>query len=105
MKKTLFIIGLIFILACSDVKDIEEIKNNPREYEDKEVIVKGVVIETFSTPFVNYFEIADKTDTISVITSKSLPAKGQEIKIAGEVMYYTLFSESILIIFEKDTTL
>lgn len=102
-----FISLLIFFvfISCSNVTDIKEIRNNPRNFEDKEVIIEGIVTGTFSLPLVSFFEINDGTDSIRVITSKSLPAKGQEIKIAGKVKYYTFFSESMMVIVEKDTVL
>lgn len=93
---------LVSLIGCSDVTDIKEIRNDPRKFEDKEVIIDGVVTGTFSLPFVKFFEINDGTDSIRVITSKSLPAKGQEIKIVGKVKYYTLFSESMMVIIEKE---
>lgn len=99
------LIIFISLISCSDVTDIKEIRSNPRVYENKEVIVKGVVSGTFSLPLVNFFDINDGTDSIRVITSKSLPAKGQEIKIAGKVKYYTLFGENMMVIVEKDTVL
>lgn len=103
--KILSIIVFFVFIACSNVTDIKEIKNNPRNYENKEVVLKGVVTGTFSIPFVNFFEINDGTDSIRVITSKILPAKGQKIKIAGKVKYYTFLTENMMVIVEKDTIL
>ena len=108
MRPKLFLISFLLLLAfisCSDVTDIEEIRKNPRDFENKEVVIEGVVTGTFSLPFVKFFEMNDGTDSIRVISTKSLPAEGQEIKIAGKVKYYTFFSESMIVIIEKDTTL
>jgi len=98
---------LIFVLSilmfhCSSPTKIDEIKKHPREYVGKEVIVKGEVKDVFSIGFINYFELQDETGAIYVISTNPLPTVGENLKIAGEVIYYTFAKERVIAIKEKE---
>jgi len=80
---------------------IGKILSEPREYEGKEVIIKGKVSEVHSLIFVKYFKVKDKTGEIIVITEKTLPKINQNIKIKGTVEPFQILSETFIVIKEK----
>ena len=89
--KIMFLCGLCFIalglMACNAVfpTAISKILQNPRSYEGKEVMVAGRVVDIFSLFVVKCFIIRDGTGDITVVTERSLPRKGDQIKVYGKV--------------------
>ena len=90
-----------FFFSCTSKTTISNIQNNPRDYVDKNVVVKGKVTEVLGLVVFSYFTIDDGTGTIRVITSRPLPKKGNELKVEGKVLYFAFGEESILVIEEK----
>ncbi|HNY49726.1 MAG TPA: hypothetical protein PLV50_09890 [Smithella sp.] len=93
---------VIFIFACDiGSTKIGEIIKHPREYAGKEVTVSGEVTETFSLIFVKYFVVRDDSGEIFVVTEKTLPAKGEKIKVTGNVQEaFSLGTETSLVLIE-----
>jgi hypothetical protein len=76
---------LLCATACATQTPIRQILNDPRTYDGKTVTLEGEVTNTFSLMIIKYFEINDGTGAIGVVSSKALPAKGQRIKVTGEI--------------------
>jgi len=77
---------IISFLSCGiGATKIGDIVGHPRDYADKEVTISGEVTETFSLFVVKYFVVRDKSGEISVVTEKTLPVKGETIKVKGIV--------------------
>ena len=49
----------------------------------EEVTISGEVMEIFSMIVVNYFFIRDESGENFVVTDRTLPAKGEKIKVKG----------------------
>lgn len=64
---------------------IGKILENPRDYTGKEVTVSGEVTEVFGFFTVKYFVVKDRTGEITVVTQKTLPKKGNTVRIKGTV--------------------
>jgi len=90
IKTKLFcFLALLIVLSlygCASHVRISDIKNNPSKYQDKQVIVKGKVLEILGLSFVNkgVYQIDDGTDTIWVF-SNNVPSKGEKVTVKGEV--------------------
>lgn len=92
---TMFLIFLLLIAAggCASAKPkppatatpIVEIQSHPRNWVGKEVLVTGEVTQTFSVIVHKQFVLKDGTGEITVVTSKPLPAKGEQLSIHGVV--------------------
>ncbi len=81
---------------------IADIKNNPRDYAGREVIVSGEVTRTFSLLVVKYFVLRDDTGEITVVTQRVLPREGQRLKVRGIVKEaFSIGNESVLVIEEE----
>jgi aspartyl/asparaginyl-tRNA synthetase len=77
---------IIVAVSCGiGITKIGDINSHPRDYTGKEVTVSGEVTETFSLFFVKYFVLRDSSGEISVVTDRTLPAKGEKIKVKGSV--------------------
>ena len=64
---------------------IAEIQGHPRNWVGKEVVVTGEVKETFSVIVHKQFVLKDATGEITVVTSKPLPQKGEQLSVHGKV--------------------
>ncbi len=82
---------------------IAEIQKHPRNWVGKEVLVTGEVKETFSVIIHKQFVLKDPTGEITVVTSKPLPAKGEQLSIHGVVEEgLSVGSETKTIVREKE---
>ena len=91
MKKIILISLLIVSLFLSGCvpQDIKDIKNE--EHIGKQVIVHGTVTSVISLGPLSGFILEDRNgDTISVST-KDLPAKGEEITVTGILIKDSIF--------------
>ena len=79
---------------------IKEILDHPRDYENKEVTIYGTVINTESILVLKYFELQDDTGTIKVVTDRLLPAKGDKIKITGQLSVIEVGSQRWVVVQE-----
>ena len=95
MKK-LLIVGLLFsvgllTVACPDRKSIADIEANPSKYQNKEVVVAGVVRDAYgiNIPFTKVrggvYKIDDGTGSIWVFTENGVPSKGTEVGVKGKL--------------------
>ena len=76
---------------------VSEINDKPQKYQDKRVSIKGKVAETFSVPFVQRgaYQVDDGTGRIWVISPDSVPFRGENVTVKGEVKTsFTIFDRS-----------
>ena len=82
---------------------IKTIIENPRMYEGKSLIISGKVIDRVSLIFLKYFWLQDKTGDIIVVTSRTLPALGDKVRVKGKVVEaFTIGNEQLLVFLEED---
>ena len=111
MKSKGLISGLVFCLAfasfgCETIQKltatkIKEILDHPRDYEKKDITIYGTVTDATSMLIVKYFEIQDDTGKIKVVTDRSLPAKGEKLKVTGRTGVIEVGSERWVVLREK----
>ena len=88
--RLLYFLALLFsiwvIYGCVSHVNVSDIKNNLSKYQDRQVVVKGVVMDTIGLPFAHkgIFKIDDGTDTIWVSSTK-VPIKGERVVVKGIV--------------------
>lgn len=82
----------LFTTACPERRSIADIEANPGKYQDKEVVIAGVVKDSYglSIPGTGIgggaYKIDDGTGSIWVlVTDGSVPSKGAEIGVKGKV--------------------
>jgi hypothetical protein len=81
----------IFAAGCPQRTTIAEIERNPSRHVDKEVVITGVVKDSYgiSIPGTNMrggiYKVDDGTGSIWVMTENTVPAKGAEIGVRGTV--------------------
>ena len=84
--------AVLFTAACPDRKSIVEIERDPGKFQNKDVVVAGVVKDSYglSIPGTSIgggaYQIDDGTGKIWVlVTEGSVPAKGAHVGIKGRV--------------------
>lgn len=98
----IFVIGVI-LSSCNTDINIKQILDNPRDYDGKELQVKGQVTDIFSLIVIKYFTLKDNTGVITVITDKPLPKKGSTLKVKGKVQEaFSLGDQQLIVIMESD---
>jgi hypothetical protein len=87
------VLAIVFVATgCPERRSIADIEANPDKYRDKEVVVAGVVQDSYgiSIPGMRMgggaYKIDDGTGSIWVlVTDGSVPSKGAEIGVKGRV--------------------
>ena len=80
---------------------IKAILDHPRDYDGRTVTVSGEVKDATSLLVVRYFTVADSTGTITVITGKALPKKGNRVRVTGVVHEAFSVGSSRLVVIEE----
>ena len=81
----------LFAVACPKRVSIADIQANPSKYFGKDVAVAGTVRDSYgiSVPLTNVrggiYKIDDGTGSIWIFTQDSVPSKGAQIGVKGEV--------------------
>jgi hypothetical protein len=94
----------LLICRCTGLvsTNIGDIRNSPRQYADKKVIVSGEATRIFSFLVVKYFTLRDSTGEITVVTQRPLPKEGEHLKVRGVVREaFSIGNESFLVIVEE----
>jgi len=65
--------------------DIAELNSRPKDFEGRQVKIKGQITDTLKIPFVDSrsYEIDDGTGQVTVVTNLSLPRVGDKIAIVA----------------------
>jgi hypothetical protein len=97
-------VAALFAASCASLfpTPIGEIKASPREYDGKQVTVKGTVTDVASLVFVKYFMLRDETGEILVVTERTPPGKGETVTIKGKVHEaFALGDQRLIVIVES----
>ncbi len=83
----LFVIFVMVVSGCALHLRISNIKDSPQKYQDRQVVIKGKVVETLSIPFVQkgMYQIGDGTGTIWVMSQERMPSRGEKVAVKGKV--------------------
>lgn len=97
---------LSFCLGCEQINKfsatkIGDVLDNPRNYENKEVIIYGTVSESASLVFVKFFTVRDDTGSIRVLTQRALPKQGEVLGVTGYVEPIEVGTERWIVLREK----
>ncbi|MCA9735850.1 MAG: hypothetical protein H6696_04875 [Deferribacteres bacterium] len=101
----LVIFSLIFMNCAGGIK-IADLEAQPGKYNEKEVKVKGEVVQTFAVPILSQslVKIDDGTGQIWVKPDNKVPFKGDKITVNGTLKVgLTIANQNLgLIIVEKE---
>jgi hypothetical protein len=76
----------LFATACPERTSIGNISANPSKYVNKDVAVAGTVRNSFGIALLGgIYKVDDGTGSIWVLTNKSVPSKGTEVGVRGEI--------------------
>jgi hypothetical protein len=88
MRVGVLLFILVFaVVGCGWHTHISEINQTPQEYKDKEVSIKGRVVETLSIPFVQkgLYQMDDGSGKIWIVSGERVPFRGEKVTVKGEV--------------------
>jgi len=104
VKKLPFFILLLF-WGCATYQPIVEITENPKDFENETVTIKGTVVETLAIPLINngLYKVDDNTGSIWIL-SRDVPLRGERVVVKGDVKTAITISNKTFgtVIIEKD---
>ena len=65
---------ILFLLGCPQEKKIGQINQDPQRYVNKDIAVKGTVVNSFSALVTGAYELDDGTGTLWVLSNGGVPA-------------------------------
>ncbi len=102
MKRKIFLVmlGLLLVFGlfgCVSYPDTpllvktSDINNNPLNYDQHFISVKGTVTANGTQPSLQlgWYDLADETGTIAILTTPDVPKVGDEFWVSGTVIYAT----------------
>jgi len=88
MRLSLLVASLLIGTGCGSsifTTEIAELHKQSRDYDGKNVTVRGKVLEASNVPiFGRRFLLEDATGHVIVVTERAVPNVGEEITITGE---------------------
>jgi hypothetical protein len=72
------------VAACAQ-KTVNDVLADPGRYRDKDVSIKGQVVESFSVAGKGFYRIEDSTGKLWIFSSKGVPRKGASVRVKGKV--------------------
>ena len=83
----------LFTAACPKRTSISNIEANPSKYYGKDVAVAGRVTNSFGVAILGgVYKLDDGTGSIWVLTNRSVPSKGAQVGVKGQVQEGLSFS-------------
>ncbi|MGC8943046.1 MAG: FHA domain-containing protein [Caldisericia bacterium] len=94
MLGLLLLVGLIGCVSYPNTPLLvktSDINNNPLNYDQHFISVKGTVTANGTQPSLQlgWYDLADETGTIAIITTPDVPKVGEEYWVSGTVLYAT----------------
>jgi hypothetical protein len=78
---------MLLLTACPPQKSIADLQRDPARYSNREVIVRGTVIQSIGALGTGMFEIDDGTGRMWVYSERfGVPSKGIRVGVAGTVV-------------------
>jgi hypothetical protein len=78
---------MLVLTACPPQKSIAELQRDPARYNNKEVIVRGTVVQSIGALGTGMFEIDDGTGRMWIYSERyGVPSKGIRVGVAGTVI-------------------
>lgn len=89
MKIMALLSVVLLLMACDQhefstafqATEIIEIKTTPNDFYDKDILIKGEVIDSTKVFNFKLFKLKDNSGEIWVITNKSIPKEGQYVSM------------------------
>jgi hypothetical protein len=75
---------LVFQAGCA-VRSINHVMADPHRYANREVGIKGEVIESYSVVGRGAYRVDDGTGQLWVVSDKGVPRKGAKIVVHGKI--------------------
>lgn len=86
-RSTVLSLALASALAsfgCAQ-KTVNDVLADPGRYAQKEISLKGDVVESFSVAGHGFYRIEDPTGRLWVFSNKGVPRKGASVKVKGRI--------------------
>lgn len=98
--------GVVLVLlgGCAGTVRIEELFDDPQEFDGETVRVEGEVTESFGAPLVGgAYRINDGTGTLTVVSEDGAPRRGARVSVRGIFRsVFMLGTESLSALLERD---
>ncbi|MEW5977514.1 MAG: hypothetical protein AB1898_17110 [Acidobacteriota bacterium] len=74
----------LFLLGCEQ-KSINQILADPQRYANREVGIKGNVVQSYSVLGRGAYQVDDGTGKLWIVSEKGVPRKGARVGVQGKI--------------------
>jgi len=77
---------IVFLSSCSDQVSIESINHDPGRFHEKEITIRGRVVNSFAVVDAGAFELDDGTGRLWVFRNKNdMPSHNSSVSVTGRI--------------------
>jgi hypothetical protein len=77
-------LAALFLAACEG-KSINQILADPHRYSQRQVAIRGTVLESYSVAGRGVYRVDDGTGRLWVVSENGVPRKGTRIAVLGKI--------------------
>jgi len=79
------VVALGFILSACEERTINHILAEPTRYANREVGIRGRVVQSYSVLGRGAYQVDDGTGKLWVVSDKGVPRKGSQVGVRGKI--------------------
>lgn len=95
--KRIMILALVLLMLSGCASKIGDIMDDPKSYSEKDVTLKGTVVNAIKLGSFSGFTLDDGTGKTFVSWDGSIPKEGDEVTVRGTVVTKEFFGERVFI--------
>jgi hypothetical protein len=81
---TLVLLAGALAAGCA-AKTVNHVLADPGRYRDREITIKGSVVDSYSIAHQGIYRVEDRTGALWVVSNHGVPRRGARVKVTGVV--------------------
>lgn len=88
MRKQLvlgIVVGLALAVSGCATKTVNDVMADPSRYADRNITLKGAVVESYSVAGNGFYRLEDPTGKLWIFSNRGVPRRGAYVQVKGKV--------------------
>lgn len=78
------LVGALAVTGCA-TKTVNDVMADPSRYADRNITLKGEVVESYSVAGNGFYRLQDPTGRLWIFSNRGVPRKGAYVQVKGKV--------------------
>lgn len=80
-----FVLSLAVAITGCATKQVNDVMADPSRYADRNITLKGAVVESYSVAGHGFYRLEDTTGKLWIFSARGVPRKGAYVQVKGKV--------------------